>query len=274
MKKFKKFFTVISVVIMLVSFSAGIYNVSAFSMNDFDFSDCKTIEAGTIQVRKGGVKNIPNSLEAYEIMIEDESVAGLEPTEIGPSYRVIGLKNGTTKLSIVPFGNSENPEKYVYTVEVSDKFSKDLKLSDSEISISDGKHLHLIDPYDDYWWNVIESKGIYDNIAKWTSDNESVVTVMNGNLFPKASGTATVTALLNNTEYKCIVTVIKAPLKEDFSGDGTVDFLDLVKLSKLLLPDAEVTSEQLSLADLNGNGKLDFLDLVALSKELLKNANK
>lgn len=63
-------------------------------------------------------------------------------------------------------------------------------------------------------------------------------------------------------------------LTGDFSGDGTIDFLDLVQLSKLLLPGAKVTNEYISLGDINGDGKLDFLDLVALSKELLKNAKK
>lgn len=60
----------------------------------------------------------------------------------------------------------------------------------------------------------------------------------------------------------------------DLSGDEIIDFLDLVHLSRLLLPGVNISDERLSLADLNGNGELDFLDLVALSKELLKNANK
>lgn len=55
----------------------------------------------------------------------------------------------------------------------------------------------------------------------------------------------------------------------DLSGDKVFDFLDLVKLAKLLMPDANPTSEQAEIADVNQNGKIDFLDLVMLSKELM-----
>lgn len=58
----------------------------------------------------------------------------------------------------------------------------------------------------------------------------------------------------------------------DLSKDGTIDFLDLVQLSKLLLPGAKISNEQIAIADLDGNGKLDFLDLSNLAKELIKNA--
>lgn len=213
MKMFKKLLGVISAAVMTVSLFSGIYNASAvitggFMRDHINLSDCEEIDGGTLQIRKGGKKEIPNSQEARVVQVEDESIATFEPTEIGPSYRVIGLKNGTTKVTLVPFSTDlDNPKKYVYTVEISDEFPKDLTLRKSEVSINYAYSLSIVDPYDESC-NSVYYGNKYREHAKWTSDNESVVVVSkHGVMYPVAAGTANVTGTLNGVEYKCAVTV-------------------------------------------------------------------
>lgn len=67
------------------------------------------------------------------------------------------------------------------------------------------------------------------------------------------------------------VDLVSSQIKGDMNRNESIDFLDLVQLSKLLLHPDDVTPEQLAIADLNDNGEVDFLDLVLLSKKLIKN---
>lgn len=67
----------------------------------------------------------------------------------------------------------------------------------------------------------------------------------------------------------CTVCEAAASAVGDLSGDKIFDFLDLVQLAKLLMPNINPTSQQTELADMNQNGTIDFLDLVMLSNEIM-----
>ena len=55
----------------------------------------------------------------------------------------------------------------------------------------------------------------------------------------------------------------------DFNSDNSVDILDVLGLSDLLLFGAEPTDYQLFISDLDGNGDLDIMDLILLVNQIL-----
>lgn len=272
MKKFRKIFPAVTTAAMLLM-SISSVPVSA----EIDTSDYKPVDMGTVQVRKGGIKNLENTLD-YEIVgssAEDDSIISLRASELGTfNYVVEGLENGTSKAYVHSVYNSTT---YVYTVEVSDQFSTDLKLSASEVSLpSDIRkdyNLNITDPYDDSWYNGFKGESIYDDNAEWTSDNESVVTVQSdGHLTPKSSGTATVTATLDGVTYECKVTVaLTDPVyqKGDPNMDDKINLYDVIAISKHILSIKPFNESELALADYNNDGKVDLYDAIDIAKSLL-----
>lgn len=319
MKKFKKLFAVISSAAIMTSLFAGIYNVSAkttlgYMKDEIDFSDCEPVDMGTIQIRKGGAKIIPGSFDAYFVEIEDESIGKLEATSLGPNYAVYGLENGTTKVTIVPFGGYSPVSSdgvslskyYSYTIEVSDEFPKGLTPYNPDMKINmhysvlyryewggeEARHvvptsLGFNDPYDDRAdSDILSPYHLYDEKAIWTSDNESVVTVKNGKVYPESLGTATVTALLEGVEYKWNITVVSEIYvddnistgsdvvvynKGDISKDGDVGLEDAVEIAKYILGKVEFTEAERNIADYNDDGVVDLQDAVDIAKYMLKN---
>ena len=55
----------------------------------------------------------------------------------------------------------------------------------------------------------------------------------------------------------------------DFNSDNSVDILDVLGLSDLLLFGAEPTDYQLFISDLDGNGDLDIMDLILFVNQIL-----
>lgn len=272
MKKFRKIFPAVTTAAMLLM-SISSVPVSA----EIDTSDYKPVDMGIVQVRKGGIKNLENTLD-YEIVgssAENDSIISLRASELGTfNYVVEGLENGTSKAYVHSVYNSTT---YVYTVEVSDQFSTDLKLSASEVSLpSDIRkdyNLNITDPYDDSWYNGFKGDSVYDDNAEWASDNESVVTVQSdGHLTPKSSGTATVTAVLDGVTYECKVTVtLTDPVcqKGDPNMDDKINLYDVIAISKHILNIKPFNESELALADYNDDGKVDLYDAIDIAKTLL-----
>lgn len=322
MKKFKKLFATIFAAAIMTSLFAGIYSVSAkttlgYLKDIIDFSDCEEIDGGTIQIRKGGAKVIPSSLDAVFVEIEDESIGKLEATSCGPEYAVYGLENGTTKVKIVKFADYSKVEEYVamarkcyiYTIEVSDEFPKELKPYNPDMKINmhysvwytyergggEVRHvspesLGINDPYDDRAdSDVISPVHLYDDKATWTSDNESVVTVKNGKVYPESLGTATVTALLEGVEYKWNVTVVSEIYvdnntstgstaavynKGDITKDGKVGLKDVIEIAKYIIGKVQFSDAERNIADYNDDGQVGLQDVIGVAKHILNNNKK
>lgn len=273
MNKFKKIFSAITTAAMLLA-SVSAMSVSAEIDPSF-YEDFEPVYMGTIQVRKGGIKNLKETLD-FEIIAssaEDDSVIGLRKSELGTfNYVVEGLENGTSKAYVHSIFDAAT---YIYTIEVSDQFSADLQLSESEFSIpANGKgpyDLNITDPYDDSWYNGFKCESVYDDNAKWTSDNEDVVTVeYNGRLTPKAVGTATVTAVLDGAAYECKVTVTEPVYqKGDPNMDDKINIYDAIAISKHIMNIEPFNESEMELADYNDDGKVDLYDAIGVAKAML-----
>lgn len=111
------------------------------------------------------------------------------------------------------------------------------RLDKTKLSLKVGKsaQLHVIDSTDD---------------IKWTSSNSKTVTVKNGKVTAKKSGTAIITAKMGKTRLKCSVTV-----KKTTSGSSIEDTLNtyLKKMQK----DGGIYSFEI--IDLNFDGKKDLV---------------
>lgn len=273
MKKFRKIFSAVTTAAML-GMSISSMPVSA-EIDPSVYEDFKPVDMGTVQVRKGGIKNLKDTLD-FEIIAssaDDDSVISLRASELGTfNYVVEGLENGTSKAYVHSLFNSTT---YIYTVEVSDQFSTDLQLSESELSLPVNKkdiyNLNITDPYDDSWYNGFKGDSVYDDNAEWTSDNESVVTVQSdGQLTPKSVGTATVTAVLDGITYECKVTVTEPVYqKGDPNMDDNINLYDVIAISKHILNIKPFNESELALADYNDDGKVDLYDAIGIAKTLL-----
>ena len=114
--------------------------------------------------------------------------------------------------------------------------------------------------------------------VSYTSSNTTVATVNSlGDIKPLTNGKTTITATAGpgiTTTFEVTVDVgaQEAPdpdvLLGDVNGDGVIDILDLVMLSRVLAGlDSTNASGRLA-SDLNGDGVIDILDLVLLSRRL------
>lgn len=265
MKKFKKIFAGFMAMVSLFSIMS-LNPAIADNSSGHDISDYDIVDKGTIQIRKGGYKNIPESYDSLNINIEDESIVCISDTNyIGGNYNFEGLKNGTTKISFIPFGSTK---LYVYDIEVSDEFSNELELPQAiNLGLYETSTLNLADPYDDGWYNVINRTSIYNERAEWTTDNEFVVTVENGKLTAKSAGTALVTAELNGFVYKCDVTV--SYLNGDVNKNGVVDLYDVISISEYMMHLTEFDETELALSDYNEDGVTDLYDAIEIAKTLI-----
>lgn len=275
MKKTRNIFTVFTALLTMFTF------LSAFSVSAEYTENSIIVDKGTVQIRKGGFKHIPETYDEILLSIEDDSIVSMSPspTGVGGYYAYVGLENGITKLSDGPYWTSygdgtEGWVTYVWTLEVSDQFSADLQLSHSEYTLPlDTKEkniINIVDPYDDSWYNSFKGESIYNDNAKWISDNESVVIVRYGQLFPQSVGTATVTATLDGVTYECLVTVTEAePIKGDANMDGTVDLYDVIAIAKHIMEVEILSDVELTEADYNGDGKADLHDAIEIAKALL-----
>lgn len=273
MNKFRKIFSAVTTAAMLLM-SISSVPVSAEIDPSF-YEDFEPVDMGTVQVRKGGIKNLKETLD-FEIIAssaDDDSVIGLRKSESGTfNYVVEGLENGTSKAYVHSLYNSTT---YIYTVEVSDQFSTDLQLSKSELSMPVNEkgtyNLNIVDPYDDSWYNGFKGESVYDDNAEWVSDNESVVTVeYNGRLNPKSTGTATVTATLDGVTYECKVTVTEPFYqKGDTNMDDKINIYDAIAISKHILNIKPFNETEFALADYNGDGKVDLHDAIGVAKAML-----
>lgn len=272
MKKFKKLFSAITTAAMLLM-SISSMSVSAEIDPSF-YEDFEPVDMGTIQVRKGGIKNLKETLD-FEIIAssaEDDSIIGLKRSELGTlNYVVEGLENGTSKAYVHSLYNSTT---YIYTVEVSDQFSADLQLSKSELSVPVNEKgvydLDIVDPYDDGWYNGFKGESVYDVNAKWASDNESVVTVLLGELYPKSVGTATVTATLDGVTYECKVTITEPVYqKGDSNMDDIIDLYDVIAIAKHIMDIEPFNDAEMAFADYNEDGVVDLYDAIAVAKVII-----
>lgn len=130
--------------------------------------------------------------------------------------------------------------------------------SGGTLPFSDWKIDVLVEELGVEWWGYVLEPVVvgYDKVQVGTET--------------KQTGTKKVKTGTQQKVYRvCTACEETASAIGDLSGDKVFDFLDLVKLAKLLMPNVTPTSEQAEIADVNQNGKIDFLDLVMLSKELM-----
>ena len=105
----------------------------------------------------------------------------------------------------------------------------------------------------------------------WTSSNTSVVTVSNGTITAKGTGTANITAKFtyNGVIYSAVCTVMVNDdiiARGDINGDGAVDAGDAVLISRYDAGFITLTTAQLEVGDVNGDGTVDAGDAVIISR--------
>ena len=62
-------------------------------------------------------------------------------------------------------------------------------------------------------------------------------------------------------------------LQGDLNGDGSVNILDVVQLTQIILSNTDPTDEQLQLGDMNGDGGLNVLDVIQVVNLILRKSN-
>lgn len=108
--------------------------------------------------------------------------------------------------------------------------------------------------------------------VKWSSSNEKVVKVVDGNVTAVGVGTATITVVSEdgNAKVSLNVSVIKAGIAGDIDGDGKVNIKDLVLLRKHLAEISILKGAKKDAADFNKDGKVNVKDLVNMRTYLSK----
>jgi len=108
--------------------------------------------------------------------------------------------------------------------------------------------------------------------VKWSSSNEKVVKVVDGNVTAVGVGTATITVVSEdgNAKVSLKVSVIKAGIAGDIDGDGKVNIKDLVLLRKHLAEISILKGDKKDAADFNKDGKVNVKDLVNMRTYLSK----
>lgn len=232
-------------------------------------TDIEIREKGTLYIRKGGYKVIPNSLDAFNIKSENEAVAAIENHPyICDMYQVRAVENGTTTVSFAPVGATSYIDVWNIVV---DDYPETLQLSATEIEFAtnDNRTLNIMDPYCDSYYSTLKGVSIYNDNATWSSDNENVVKVELGRLYPQSVGTATVTAELDGVVYECKVTVTPHIYpKGDISQNDEIDLWDAIMIAKYMIGAREFTEEEKTLADFDGNGEVNLYDAIGIAKEL------
>lgn len=269
MKKIRKILAgFMAAATMLTCTSLNFISAETSSMAE-ETADVEVREMGTLYIRKGGYKVIPNSLDAFDMTIENEDVAVIEDHPlIGDYYQVRAVESGTTKLSFAPFGVSSYIS--VWNVVVDD-YLEDFELSETEVElcINDNKKLNIIDPYCDSYHNYTGTS-VYNDNATWSSDNEDVVRVELGKLYPQSVGTATVIAELDGVVYECNVTVTMPAYEVgDIDKNEKIDLYDVIFVAKYIMGMTELNEEQEALADYNTDGVVDLYDAIEIAKTLM-----
>ncbi len=101
-------------------------------------------------------------------------------------------------------------------------------------------------------------------LTRWSSSNYSVVSVdSNGNLTPRAKGTATITATYNNHSYTCQVTVTDY-LLGDVSMDGSVNIKDAMEIMYIVTGRKQLTEYVSMSGDLTGDGSVNIKDAMEI----------
>lgn len=108
--------------------------------------------------------------------------------------------------------------------------------------------------------------------VKWSSSNEKVVKIVDGNVTAVGVGTATITVVSEdgNAKVSLNVSVIKAGIAGDIDGDGKVNIKDLVLLRKHLAEISILKGTKKDAADFNKDGKVNVKDLVNMRTYLSK----
>lgn len=232
-------------------------------------AELDVIEKGTLKVRKGGIIRIPDSIDGMFFEVEDESVCSVEFYAVS-DYKIVGNECGTTRIVFRPFSGNE---LHAWNVEVSGEYSKELFLDKTACTLdliqNPESTVYITDPFDDSWYNFYNGTSIYNDNARWTSDNKEVVTVVNGKLCAMKEGTAKITAELDGKVMECAVTVTKTYAKGDCNMDGQVNILDARAVLGHVLKSETLDDEQLALADCNSDNRIDMLDAIGIARTLL-----
>ncbi len=271
MKKLNKILSVFIASLTLfscISFGSVSAETSVITEETTNF---EIIEMGTLYIRKGDYKVIFDSQDATNLVIEDEDVAVLEKYKyIGGITQVRAIECGTTRVTYKPFASNSI---HAWNIVVDD-YTKTFELSTSEkeICIQDDEcQLNIVDPYDDSYFNTISGNSIYNDNAVWESDNEDIVRVELGKIYPQSVGSATVTAELDGITYECNITVTPYIYHTgDVDMNKDINLYDVILIAKYIIGIAEISEEQLSLADYTNDSKIDLYDVIEISKTLMK----
>lgn len=271
MKKFEKIiagFMAAATMLTCISFNCVSSETETVSAAE-ETTETQVKEMGTLYIRKGGYKIIPDSLDALDVTIENENVAVIEDYPyIGDMFQVRAVETGTTRVTYKAFATNEIQAWDVVVEDYPETY--ELSKSELEINVNSFDKISIIDPYDDSCNDPTKGGSIYNDDAVWKSDNEDVVRVELGRLYPQSEGTATVTAKLDGVVYECKVTVTPYVYQTgDVDMNEKIDLYDVIFIAKYIMGMTELNEEQASLADYNSDNKVDLYDAIGIATTLL-----
>lgn len=270
MKNFRKIlagFMAAATMLTCISFNCVSSETETASAAD-EATEVQIKEMGTLYIRKGGIK-VLDQLEPKNVTIENEAVAVIEKYPyFGDMYQVRAVETGTTR---VTYGTFATGEIQAWDIVVEDyPETYELSKSELEINVNSFDKISIIDPYDDSCNDPTKGGSIYNDDAVWKSDNENVVRVELGRLYPQSEGTATVTAKLDGVVYECKVTVTPYVYQTgDVDMNEKIDLYDVIFIAKYIMGMTELNEEQASLADYNSDNKVDLYDAIGIATTLL-----
>ena len=186
------------------------------------------------------------SVAIYIRLSQEDADNGTEKT----SY-----PNNETKQVTVPI----KPGNAQYTVE------------ESNITLAEGGEKEIVVKGDytaDSYWG---SKFTCDNESfSWKSNNEKVVTVVNGKLTAIEEGKTTVEAITTGGEVITIPVTVSKILKGDVNRDGVVGLYDAFQILRtVILGDGDLSEDEQYIMDFNDDGEVGLYDAFQFLRQVI-----
>ncbi len=174
----------------------------------------------------------------------------------------ISLNDGSNIIKVNV--TAQNGDIRTYTIEIirstENKIPlKGISLDKNELSMFNGDTQTLSVIYNPS--NTTDNKSV-----TWSSSDNSVATVKDGQVVAIGKGTATITAKVGTHTATCKVTVSNKIVIGDVDADGTVTIADALMIFKYKSGEITLSSTALKAADTDKNGTVELADALKIFK--------